>query len=251
MAGEDLSADLTLHGGGLTVGDLMAHWPRQAAPGARIWMLENMEAANVTDFDAIVRLGGEAEEVKFDFSFTDAVGHYLRPMPPITAGVGAGQVDLKRFSLSVDSAIVTPDGGAPLLPFSVERLWWSGRGIRPIVAHRRITSGAGETQRAQIDLSGEDEGLIASIRGLSIRRAPVGWGGSSWPAWPPTRTWRRSFSPSSARARKGAQSSRSASTSTGWVSPIEGAGAASISSTGSGFGAAASITSTTMTVVLS
>ena len=113
-AGDALSADLTLNGGGLTVGDLMAHWPRQAAPGARVWMLENMEAANVTDFDAIVRLGGETEEVKFDFSFTDAVGHYLRPMPPITDGVGAGQVDLKRFSLSVDSAIVTPAGGAPL-----------------------------------------------------------------------------------------------------------------------------------------
>lgn len=112
--GDELSADLTLNGGGLTVQDLMAHWPRQAAPGARVWMLDNMEAANVTDFDAIVRLGGETEEVKFDFSFTDAVGHYLRPMPPITDGVGAGQVDLKRFSLTVDSAIVTPEDGAPL-----------------------------------------------------------------------------------------------------------------------------------------
>lgn len=114
VAGEALAADMTLSGGGLTVQDLMAHWPRQAAPGARVWMLDNMEAANVPDFDAIVRLGGETEEVKFDFSFTDAVGHYLRPMPPVTDGVGAGQVDLKRFSLSVDSAIVTPEGGAPL-----------------------------------------------------------------------------------------------------------------------------------------
>ena len=114
VAGDAMKADLSLNGGGLTVEDLMAHWPRQAAPGARVWMLENMEAANVTDFDAIVRLGGETEEVKFDFSFTDAIGHYLRPMPPVTEGVGAGQVDLKRFSLSVDSAVVTPEGGAPL-----------------------------------------------------------------------------------------------------------------------------------------
>lgn len=114
VAGEALAADMTLNGGGLTVQDLLAHWPRQAAPGARVWMLDNMEAANVPDFDAIVRLGGETEEVKFDFSFIDAVGHYLRPMPPVTEGVGAGQVDLKRFSLSVDSAVVTPEGGAPL-----------------------------------------------------------------------------------------------------------------------------------------
>lgn len=113
-SGDELEADLALSGGGLTVQGLLAHWPRQAAPGARVWMLDNMEAANVTDFDASVRLGGETEEVKFDFSFTDAVGHYLRPMPPVTYGVGAGQVDLKRFSLSVDSAIVTPEGGKPL-----------------------------------------------------------------------------------------------------------------------------------------
>lgn len=113
-AGDALAADMTLSGGGLTVQDLLAHWPRQAAPGARVWMLDNMEAANVPDFDAIVRLGGDSEEVKFDFSFTDAVGHYLRPMPPVTDGVGAGQVDLKRFSLSVDSAVVTPEGGKPL-----------------------------------------------------------------------------------------------------------------------------------------
>lgn len=112
--GDVMKADLALNGGGLTVKDLLSHWPRQAAPGARVWMLENMEAANVTDFDASVRLGGETEEVKFDFSFTDAIGHYLRPMPPVTDGIGAGQVDLKRFSLSVDSAVVTPEGGDPL-----------------------------------------------------------------------------------------------------------------------------------------
>ena len=92
----------------------MAHWPRQAAPGAREWMLANMETADVTDFDAIVRLGGEAEEVKFDFSFINAKGHYLRPMPPITGGAGAGQVDLKRFALAVDDGVVTPEGGGPL-----------------------------------------------------------------------------------------------------------------------------------------
>ena len=114
VAGSQMQADLSMHGGGLTVQDLLAHWPRQAAPGARVWMLDNMETANVTDFDANVRLGGETEEVKFDFSFTDARGHYLRPMPPVTNGVGAGQVDLKRFSLAVDSAIVTPEGGEPL-----------------------------------------------------------------------------------------------------------------------------------------
>ncbi len=114
LEGDALAADLTMDGGGLTVQDLLAHWPRQAAPGAREWMLANMETADVTDFDAIVRLGGEAEEVKFDFSFINAKGHYLRPMPPITGGAGAGQVDLKRFALAVDDGVVTPEGGGPL-----------------------------------------------------------------------------------------------------------------------------------------
>src|SRR5690606_1340429 len=38
----------------------------------------------------------------------------LRPMPPIRGGSGSGQVDLKRFSLSLDAGRVTPEGGGPL-----------------------------------------------------------------------------------------------------------------------------------------
>ena len=110
----DIRADVTLHGGDMTVEDLLRHWPTVAAPGAYDWMAANMIGADITDFDASIRLGGDEDDVKFDFSFINGAGHYLRPMPPITDAVGAGQVDLKRFSLAVDAGRVTPEGGAPL-----------------------------------------------------------------------------------------------------------------------------------------
>ncbi|QIE55348.1 hypothetical protein G5B40_07695 [Pikeienuella piscinae] len=108
-------ADMTIDGGDFTLDEMMAHWPRQAAPGAREWMLANMEAAEIVDANAVVRLGGGAEEeLKIDFTFRDAVGYPLRPMPPIRGGVGSGQVDLKRFSLSLDEGHVRPVGGGVL-----------------------------------------------------------------------------------------------------------------------------------------
>ncbi|MFV0473326.1 MAG: AsmA-like C-terminal domain-containing protein [Pikeienuella sp.] len=111
--GEGWRADMTADGGDVSLAELMGHWPRQAAPGAREWMLANMEAADIPEVDAIVRLGGAEEELKIDFSFRDTVGHPLRPMPPIRDGVGSGQVDLKRFSLSLEAGhVMTESGGA-------------------------------------------------------------------------------------------------------------------------------------------
>lgn len=111
-------ADITAGGGDFSLADMLAHWPRQAAPGAREWIAANMEAAHIIDVDAAIRVGGEAEgapdEVKIDFTFDEATGHYLRPMPPIRNGAGAGQVDLTRFTLSLDRGWVTPTGGDAL-----------------------------------------------------------------------------------------------------------------------------------------
>lgn len=107
-------ADLTAAAKDLTLADMLAHWPRQAAPGALLWMRENMIDAAITEADAAIRLGGAEEEVKIDFSFTDTSGAYLAPMTPIENGVGSGQVDLERFSLSLDAGSVTPEGGEPI-----------------------------------------------------------------------------------------------------------------------------------------
>ncbi|MEO0362732.1 MAG: hypothetical protein AAF322_16550, partial [Pseudomonadota bacterium] len=107
-------ADMTAEASDLTLDEFLAHWPRQAAPGALVWMRENMVAAHIIEADAVLRLGGEDEEVKIDFTFDETSGYYLRPMPPIEGGVGSGQVDLDRFSLSLDEGSVTPEGGEPL-----------------------------------------------------------------------------------------------------------------------------------------
>lgn len=112
---EGWRADMTVNGGDFTLTEMMAHWPRQTAPGARDWMLANMESAKIDAANAVMRLGGDAaEELKIDFTFRDAVGYPLRPMPPIRGGVGSGQVDLKRVSLSLDEGHVTPEGGDAL-----------------------------------------------------------------------------------------------------------------------------------------
>ncbi len=112
--GDGWRADLTAGASDFSLEEMLAHWPRTAAPGALVWMRDNMETAHVIDADAVLRLGGDAEEVKIDFSFDNAIGHYLRPMPPVRGGVGSGQVDLKRFSLGLDSGTVTPLDGAPI-----------------------------------------------------------------------------------------------------------------------------------------
>lgn len=106
--------DMSVGATDVSLAEMLEHWPREAAPGALLWMRENMEAATVTEADAVLRLGGDAEEVKIDFTFRGTVGHYLRPMPPIIGGVGSGQVDLQRFSLALDAGQVTPVGGAAL-----------------------------------------------------------------------------------------------------------------------------------------
>lgn len=106
-AGEWL-ADMAVSGSDFSIQQMLDHWPRQAAPGALVWMRENMTAARVIEADAIVRLGGdEREEVKIDFTFDGAEGAYLAPMPPIRDAVGAGQVDLQTFTLSLDAGNVS------------------------------------------------------------------------------------------------------------------------------------------------
>ncbi|MEM7544415.1 MAG: AsmA-like C-terminal domain-containing protein [Pseudomonadota bacterium] len=111
LEGDDWHADLTAGASDFSLEEMLSHWPRTAAPGALVWMRDNMEQAHVIDTDAVIRIGGETEEVKIDFTFDNAIGHYLRPMPPIRGGVGSGQVDLKRFSLALDQGNVRTDGG--------------------------------------------------------------------------------------------------------------------------------------------
>ncbi|MEL7462669.1 MAG: AsmA-like C-terminal region-containing protein [Pseudomonadota bacterium] len=105
--GEDWRADVTAGGTDFTLKEMLDHWPRQAAPGALLWMRENMSGARILEADAFARLGGDDEDVKIDFTFEGAAGTYLAPMPPIRDAVGAGQVDLQKFTLSLDQGFVT------------------------------------------------------------------------------------------------------------------------------------------------
>jgi hypothetical protein len=92
--------------------DVLALWPASAAPGARRWVAENMEAARIDRVAAQAALRDGAADFAMNFAFSDAIGHYLRPMPPITGGAGWGELNADRFALTLaEGAVALGDAG--------------------------------------------------------------------------------------------------------------------------------------------
>ena len=64
-------------------------------------------------------------------------------------------------------------GGAPRLPFAIERLIWSGRSSEPLEARRQFHGDlAAEAESADLSLHDRDGICVVSISGMSIKRAP-------------------------------------------------------------------------------
>jgi hypothetical protein len=111
-SGDDLGGEARLSLRGLEARQLVALWPLPVAPGARVWLDENLEAGHIPRADFAVTMEGGAPQVHGDFDFQDVVAHYLRPMPPITDGRGYGEVSLQQIAVAMDSGrISAPDGG--------------------------------------------------------------------------------------------------------------------------------------------
>jgi hypothetical protein len=111
-SGDDLGGEAQLSLRGLEARQLVALWPLPVAPGARVWLDENLEAGRISRADFAVTMEGGAPQVHGDFDFQDVVAHYLRPMPPITDGRGYGEVSLQEIAIAMDSGrIATPVGG--------------------------------------------------------------------------------------------------------------------------------------------
>jgi hypothetical protein len=105
------SGELAATGRGLEAPAIAALWPVAAAPGARRWIVENLEAGAVDRFDAAARFGGGGDALGLTFSFRDAIGHYFRPLPPIENASGFGEATLDAFTLTLDAGKVRPAGG--------------------------------------------------------------------------------------------------------------------------------------------
>lgn len=82
-------------------------WPALAAPGARLWVTENIRSGRVDRlrFDAVLEPRGARIDGAFDVSAVEAT--FLEGMPPIEDGVGSGRVTAERFDFDLSAGRVS------------------------------------------------------------------------------------------------------------------------------------------------
>ena len=123
LGADGWTAEVSAAGRAVGVEALAALWPLGAAPGARTWIADNMTAGVVDRVDAFARVTPQGEDFAVTFAFSDATAHYFRPLPPITAASGWGEVTSRSFALTLDAGEVRPPGGGVVdLAGSVFRL---------------------------------------------------------------------------------------------------------------------------------
>lgn len=109
----------------LTVADLLALWPPDVAPGAKLWVREHMLGGLVTEGEAFVQGPLAAPDTSLSFAFQGASAAVLPPLPPIVEGRGWGSIDASGFSLTLHEGRVDvpgPTGGPIVLDGSSFRL---------------------------------------------------------------------------------------------------------------------------------
>ncbi|RMD89239.1 MAG: hypothetical protein D6807_04125, partial [Alphaproteobacteria bacterium] len=111
--------------GPLAVPDLVRYWPRGLAPGARDWIAANIETGLIDHANLELDLPSwpgpddpfPADGLRLDFRFSDLVGHYLRPMPPLVGAQGLGRLTAADLRLRFASGTITglPVDGSEVL----------------------------------------------------------------------------------------------------------------------------------------
>jgi hypothetical protein len=105
------SGALSAVGRDIAAADLTALWPLPAAPGARSWIAENLDAGHLDRVDLFARRGPDGDALDLTFAFRDGAARYLHPLPPIEDASGWGRLDLDRFDLVLTGGVVRPPGG--------------------------------------------------------------------------------------------------------------------------------------------
>lgn len=98
--------------GTLTKSDILSLWPVTLGGGARRFLLEKVEAENVTDIVAALDLKRDSfednylkdEALDLTFNLVDGEVSVLHDLPPITGASGRGHLKGNGFSIAVDSA---------------------------------------------------------------------------------------------------------------------------------------------------
>lgn len=96
---------------------LRHHWPKKFAKDARHWVVQNIKAGTISDFDLTFDLSAHAmqtgvlaaDDVVLTWNFSGVTSTYLAGLPPLRSGRGHGRVSAQRFDLQVDAAEV--EGG--------------------------------------------------------------------------------------------------------------------------------------------
>jgi hypothetical protein len=104
----------------LAFADLPALWPRELAPGARSWIIENIPAGEVSQGRWSFRgesPGGLAEAeltgLSGEAELRQGVVHWLRPMPPVRQVAGLARFGLQEITVQVTGGKLDNLAGQP------------------------------------------------------------------------------------------------------------------------------------------
>lgn len=138
----DWVADVRAEAEGMTIADLLEHWPLAAAKNARTWVADNIHAAQIPSLLAQMRFGQGDPYVSLDFVFAEMFASYIDGMTPIEQASGRGHMTFNDLYLDFARAEVTPEG-RPTITLGGSRV--------------AITEFWGEVTPADIDIVAEGE----------------------------------------------------------------------------------------------
>ncbi|MEM7056867.1 MAG: AsmA-like C-terminal region-containing protein [Pseudomonadota bacterium] len=98
----------------MSVEELIAHWPLDAAKNARTWVAENITRATIDDLIAQVRLGKGEPVLDIAFGYSALDSTYIEGMSPIQNASGRAFVNLSELHLDMAEGQVTPTKGQSL-----------------------------------------------------------------------------------------------------------------------------------------
>lgn len=102
---------------GLRPARLLELWPEGLKPKTRKWLVENLQAGEVSNIDLAFRGSPDAKpQTYLAFDYKDADVRFMRTLPPVTGARGHLSLAQSRLVVTVDEGQVTaPQGGAVAL----------------------------------------------------------------------------------------------------------------------------------------
>lgn len=108
----DWTTDINAELRDLPVNHIGLYWPLGVEPNAREWITENIRDGQVDVLTASARItileddptSFALDDISAEIAFHDASVHYLRPMEPVTDGVGVARINTREVVIDVVQA---------------------------------------------------------------------------------------------------------------------------------------------------